>query len=83
VNFARAVVGLTAPEMKYVRERVHQTLDDDKMSKSVRYCVYVVNAYVWYLTSHGLVWVETELTTKQRKSKNCHVVRKPFSAKIK
>lgn len=41
VNFTCAVVGLTAPEMKCVRERVHQTSDDDKMRKSVRDGVYV------------------------------------------
>lgn len=46
VNFARSGVGLTAPEKKCMRERVHQTSDCDKVSESVRQCLYVAYAYM-------------------------------------
>lgn len=55
VNFTNARVGLTAPEMKRVRERVHQTSDDDKTCKSVRDSVYMWCMHVWHPTSHRLV----------------------------
>lgn len=65
VNFTCAVVGLTGPEMKCVRECVHQTSDDDKGCKSVRQCLCVVNACV----ASYILWTgtgRTEVTTKEK-----------------
>ncbi len=76
VNFTHTGVGLTAPEMRCERERVHQTSDDDKMCKSVRDSVYMWCMHIWHPTSHGLVWAEQNLQTNKqtnRECKRCHV----------